>query len=223
MSTSRSALPDVPGPADVSAAVIAGGRNSRMGSPKGQLPVHGVPMLTRIVDVLRSVSSDVLCVTCRPEEYAFEAERVRMVPDYGGVPQGPLSGIMGALEHARHELCIVVAVDMPRLNGELLRYLTRLSDGSDVVLPVIEGDRLECLHAVYRKTCLPHGVAALKSGLRKVTVLFPHVTVRRVDRMALQRYDPDLASFQNINTPHEHSRLVRATPPSAGEAGHGAT
>lgn len=196
------------GQVPVSAAVIAGGASSRMGQPKGLLEIGGVSLLTRVTDVLAEISDDLICVTCRPDEYAFESSRLRMVPDFGGGPQGPLSGILGALDAARHDLCIAVAVDMPFLNAELLRYLVRLARGYDVVLPIIESDRPECLHAVYRKTCLPHATAALEAGRRRVAGFFSEVTVRRVHRFRLRRYDPELASFDNVNTPRELTHVL---------------
>ncbi len=196
----------------VSAAVIAGGASSRMGRPKGLLEIDGAPLITRVTDVLSRLSDDLICVTCRPQEYAFAAARLRMVPDFGGVPQGPLSGILAALEASRNDLCVVVAVDMPFLNAELLRYLARLATGYDVVLPIVESDRPECLHAVYRKSCLPHGKAALESGLRRVAGFFPDVAVRRVHRFRLRRYDSELTSFENVNTPRELTHVLEKSP-----------
>ena len=187
----------------LSAAVIAGGANSRMGSPKGLLEIAGKPLLTRVTDSLSMISQDLICVTCRPEEYPFERQRLRFVPDYLGVPQGPLSGIMGALAAAHHDLCVAVAVDMPYLDAALLRHLVQLADGFDVVLPIIESDRPECLHAVYRKTCLGPGTQALNDGRRKVTSFFDTVRVRRVTASELCAVDPGLASFENINTPSD--------------------
>ncbi len=193
--------PSSPRSVPLSAAVIAGGANSRMGSPKGLLEIAGKPLLTRVVDTLSVISQDLICVTCRPDEYPFEYQRLRFVPDYRGVPQGPLSGIMGALAATRHNLCVAVAVDMPFLSAELLRHLAQLADGFDVVLPIIESDRPECLHAVYRKTCLAPGTEALNSGRRKVTSFFDTVRVRRVTAAELRAIDPELTSFENINTP----------------------
>ena len=192
----------------VSAAVIAGGANSRMGSPKGLIEIAGKPLLSRVADALSVISQDLICVTCRPDEYRFEHQRLRFVPDYGGVPQGPLSGIMGALANARHDLCVVVAVDMPFLNPALLRHLVQLADGVDVVLPIIESDRPECLHAVYRTSCLAHGTKALDGGRHKVTSFFADIRVRRVMGPSLRAVDPNLESFENINTPRELARVM---------------
>ncbi|TVR68411.1 MAG: molybdenum cofactor guanylyltransferase [Spirochaetaceae bacterium] len=197
----------------VSAAIVAGGASSRMGSPKGLLEYDGKPFLTRILDVLETLSEDLICVTCRPEEYDFEKQRLRFVPDYGGEPRGPLSGIMGALSAARHPLCIVVAVDMPFLNGRVLGYLAEQAEGVDAVLPVIEGDRLECLHAVYRDTCLPHGEEALLQGRLRVSRFLSDLKVKRVTAADLGMIGEGTGSFENINTPEQWISALRGTGP----------
>jgi molybdopterin-guanine dinucleotide biosynthesis protein A len=94
-----------------------------MGRPKGLLSCEGAPLLSRIIDRLTNISGDLLCVTCEPSVYEWESPRVRFIPDYGGFAHSPLSGILGALEAARHDVCLVVGVDMPFLNTSLLRYL----------------------------------------------------------------------------------------------------
>ncbi len=193
-----------------------------MGVPKGLLPVANGPLISRIIDRVGKLTDDVLCVTCEPEVYAWEAQRVRFVADYNGEPRSPLSGILGALSAARYEVCIVVGVDMPFLNPALLQYLASLAQpfppapAADVVLPTICGDRPECVHAVYRKSCLPAATAALEEGRVKVTSFFRDVQVTRVPAERLRRIDPLLSSFVNVNTPREHARIL--TPGAA--AGH---
>ena len=198
----------------VSAAVVAGGASSRMGgAPKGLLEYEGTRFLTRIVNTLAEISDDLICVTCRPEEYRFEEKRLRFVADYGGHPQGPLSGILGALAAAHNPLCVVVAVDMPFLNLEVLRYLVDQAGDADAAVPIIFGDRPESLHAVYRTTLIPAGVAALEAGQLKVREFLRSVSTRYVPAEEFRSLDPDLRSFENINTPeqlaHALSRVVK--------------
>ncbi len=209
-------------PLPVSAAVIAGGANSRMGYPKGLLEIGGIPIITRVVDVLETVAKDLVCVTCRPEEYRCEGGRVRFVPDYGETPRGPLSGIVGALAAARYPVCLVVAVDMPFLNPTLLRHLLSYAvrgagrgqgaddtQYADVVVPVIEDDRPENLHAVYRSTALSAGVEALTADRRRVSAFYRDLSVKRVSAEEVRRFDPELRSFENVNTPAELQRVLK--------------
>ena len=175
-----------------------------MGVAKGLLEVDGRPLISRVIDVLSSISDDVLCVTCQPDLYRFESPRLRFTPDEDADPRGPLSGIVGGLSAARHELCIIVAVDMPFLNAEVLRSLARrASEATDVVVPVIEEDRPEGMHAVYRTSCLAPARAALAAGKRKLTKLFDELEVVRIPAGELSHIDGYRESFINVNTPEE--------------------
>ena len=100
----------------------------------------------------------------------------------------------------------VVACDMPRLAPDLIRHLCSLADGTDVVVPEGEGG-IEPLHAVYRRGVLPAVEDALRNGQCRVVSFFDRVRVRRVPLAEVERIDPDLRAFRNINTPEEYFRF----------------
>jgi len=50
-------------------------------------------------------------------------------------------------------------------------------------------------------------VEALRDGQCRVVSFFDRVRVRRVPREAVERIDPDLSAFRNINTPEEYYRF----------------
>jgi len=89
------------------------------------------------------------------------------------------------------------------LNGELVRYLASGKEGYDVVIPET-GRGPEPLHAVYGKGALGAIDEALKTGDRKVVSFFGKVKVRKVAEPEVERFDPSLRSFRNINTPEDY-------------------
>lgn len=194
----------------LSAAVLAGGRSSRMGRDKYALRLGGERLIERVVGRLSVVSDDLLVAGATVEEMPFLAGRLRFTTDPGGPGQGPLAGIAGALAAARHDHLLVVATDMPFLNPDLIRFLASLATDVDVVVPVIAADGFpETLHAIYHRAALPAIERALQSGRRRVTSFFPEVRVRTVTREELLPYDPQLHAFFNANTPEEWERARR--------------
>lgn len=187
---------------------MAGGRSTRMGRDKALLEIDGEPLIARVVGRLAQITDDVLVVTNEPEKYAVAHERVRVVPDLGGPGKGPLGGIAAAISAAREEAVVVVATDMPFLSVPLLRYLAGLADEADVVVPIIEAGRPETLHAVYGRACLGPIERQLASGRYKITGFFPEMRVREVGVEELRRYDPELHSFMNANTPEEWTTVL---------------
>ncbi len=183
----------------VSAAILAGGRNTRMKTHKAFLAVDGCPIIGRTLDGLYSVFDEVLVIANDRERYAQLDARV--VPDV--IPhQGPLSGIHAALTHALHDYVFVVACDMPFVNTDVAAYLAAQREGYDCVVPVIRSYP-EPLYAVYGKTCLEPVTELLTSGRRRVSDLFSMVRVKYIAEKEISDLGEPGKIFFNINYPED--------------------
>ena len=187
---------------DVSGVILAGGRSSRYGVNKAFVKVGGVSLIERVAGVLRSVFEETVIVTNNPEDYAF-----LNMPMYRDIIPGlgPLGGIFTGLQMITGEAGFFVACDMPFLNPDLIRYLSGIKNGTirfDVVIPRIAW-KLEALHALYGKRCVPFAEKLLHSGNYQIIQLFPNVSVRHVEAEEIMGFDPELKSFFNINRPQE--------------------
>lgn len=191
----------------LSAAVLAGGRSTRMGRDKALLPLvpGGPPMIQLVIEQVRALADDVTIVSeSRPGYDAFGAD---VVPDdFPGA--GALGGIATGLRRARHEHCLVVACDMPFLSLPLLRRMAMEPRDFDVLLPRLPGQSrqgggmvYQTLHAIYGRSCLEPIAAQLAAGNPQVIGFFPSVRVRELGEEDIRRIDPDLTSFFNANTP----------------------
>jgi molybdopterin-guanine dinucleotide biosynthesis protein A len=187
----------------VSVAVLAGGQSKRMGQDKAFLQVGQSSVIERVLDSVTGLTDDLFIGTNASKKY--ESFGLRVVTDvYPG--KAALGGIYSAIHAARHSHVLVVACDMPFLNIELLRYLTDLASDVDVVAPLIEPPQPETMHAVYSKNCLgPIESRLLRNELR-VIGFFDDVSVRYVKRDEVKKYDANLYSFFNINSPQDWQR-----------------
>lgn len=197
----------------VTGVILAGGQSRRMGRDKALMPLAGRTLIERVMDALMPVCDELLLITNTPDKYAQFG--LRMVPD--AVPgTGSLGGLYSGLAAMRGDCAIAVACDMPFLNTALLRYCVELSADADAVVPDLSettqaiGDKakakqldLHPLHAVYRRTCLAPIEAQLQAGDLRMIGFLSKVRVRYVRRADLIRFDPDLHSFFNVNTPAE--------------------
>jgi len=184
----------------ISAVVLAGGESQRLGMDKALLELHGQTLLARTVSKVASLSDDVIVVTNNPERYRHLGLEVRFVPDEQP-GEGALMGLYSGLRAARHDTALAVACDMPFLNILLLRYMLAESTGYDVVVPRLENDLLEPLHAIYSKRCLPFIAKLLAQGRRRIFAFFADVRVHYVEESTIARFDPLHLSFVNVNTP----------------------
>jgi molybdopterin-guanine dinucleotide biosynthesis protein A len=200
-------------PAPLSGVILAGGQSRRMGQDKAFLQVDGRRLLDRVLDVVSTLSEDIVIVTNTPEQYdRFPARLVRDVRP----GTGALGGIYTGLLVAEHPRSLVVACDMPFLNVGLLQYMAGLAAQYDVVIPYLGEDKISAdmqatarardlhpLHAIYSKRCLKPIERAIDRGDLRTIAFLSEVGVRFVGRPEIEPFDPEHRSFFNANTPEE--------------------
>lgn len=187
---------------DLTAAVIAGGAGRRMGADKRTTLVDGIPLLSRAVSAVSMVATEVLVVTTRGHPLPIELPGVRVVYDRVA-DGGPLAGIEAALLGASHDLVLVVAGDMPWLQGPLLSVLVdralALATADAVAIESARG--LEPLLAVYRRTALPVLTGLVDRDERRVGRLLELVRAAAISEQEWRQVDPGGLSLVNLNGP----------------------
>jgi len=185
-----------------SVVIQAGGQSSRMGRDKGLLPFQGTTLIQYILGQLNRIGDEILIISNHPDDYKDFGLTV-----YSDVIRdcGALGGIYSAVFYAKHDVCAILACDMPFINIPLLHHLINLAPGYDVVMPRLEpNEYAEPFRAVYRKkTCLPVIKQRLAAGELKVSEFFDVIKIHYVEKEELQRFDQNLISFTNINTPDD--------------------
>jgi len=144
-----------------SGAVLTGGASRRMGTDKAALMAH-VAMAA-----LRDAGID---------------EIVRIGGDAGDVPddhpgEGPLGGILTALRQSADDVVMVLACDLPSIDGPTVAaVLAALGPGHDVAAPPGEP-----LCAAYRRSCLPVLERLFADGERSPRRAVSSLTVATVE------------------------------------------
>jgi molybdopterin-guanine dinucleotide biosynthesis protein A len=193
----------------VAAAIIAGGRGTRLGGlDKSTLIVGGRSIAERQLEVLRPRFARVIAVTGEPEPWRTLG--VETVADRGPAGRGPLAGIDAALAALRDdEVAVVcVAADMPFLSGAALDRLRQIDPGAEAVVPRIDG-HVEPLFARYGRPCAPIVAAALAAGRLKTAAFVEQLAVRWLTETELRAVDPELLTLANVNTPDDLAAAER--------------
>ena len=172
-----------------------------MGRNKALLPSHGRTLSEFVADALRTVTG----------QAAFVGGLPQIVPaQFGFVPdlhpgEGPLGGIVAALENSTADWNLIVACDMPGLKVDFLRSLLDKAEHSqaDAIIPTGPSGLLEPLCAAYHRRCHRPLAEAFGRGTRKVTVALRDVTA------ITWQVPEELACFQNVNTPEEWAPYER--------------
>ena len=189
-----------------SGVILAGGLSTRFqGVNKARLTIQGRSLLDRILGVFEPMFDEIVLVTNTPEQY-LDVDAL-IVTDHFPV-RSSLNGIYSGLFAARHAHAFVCACDTPFVQPALVRALLDAIDTRcDVVLPQTNKD-IEPLFAVYNKACLFPIRRQIESGRFKIERFFDKVRVRTICEATLRRFDPELHSFININTPADLDRAL---------------
>ena len=187
------------------AVVLAGGKSSRMGTPKALLPFDDRPLIEHIVATLRGRFPEVVVVAAPGQ--TLPSMPVTLVRDEVE-HQGPVGGLYYGLRAGEAEVSFVTSCDAAFLNVDLISHLVDEAPGHDVVVPHWQG-RDQPLHAVYRRTVVPVLGELLAGGRLRPVYLFDRVRTRRVSEDEIRRFDPDGSSFFNMNTPEDYAEALR--------------
>lgn len=197
MEITEAGVPRFPGR---SAAILAGGKSSRMGTNKALLDVGGSGMLRRTVALVQPLVDDLFIVA--DDAGLYDGLGLPVVPDvHHG--RGAIGGIHAALVRAAHPLVLCLACDMPHIGRGLLELLLAAARPDDDALVPRVGGRPEPLLAVYGRGAGPGFERAILAGRLRVLDALDGLRVRFIEEAALRAADPGLRSFANVNTPGE--------------------
>jgi molybdopterin-guanine dinucleotide biosynthesis protein A len=203
-----------------------------MGEPKWALDFGGEPLLCRVAKRIAEVVDEVVLVAApagiepdldpllavhdrlradlrqRAGKHAQDVLLTRDLAPY----LGPVSGLAGGLGVASGAVAFAASCDAPFLEPRLAERLLELAETSpelDAVVPR-SNDRLEPLCAVYRVATMAGAFAAqLAAGELRPTGRFVERKVRFVAAEELRALDPELLSFENLNSPQEYAAALR--------------
>jgi molybdopterin-guanine dinucleotide biosynthesis protein A len=177
--------------------LLAGGKSGRMGRDKAFASFQGTTLLDRALSTLRSVTSHVVMVGPRDKLAIYGTVVEDIFPG-----AGPLAGIHAALHSSDTDLNLMLAVDLPLVTPDLLRYLAGRAEKSEALITVPRtSDGWQPLCAVYRKAFARLAEEALTQSRNKVDALFTPDLLQVVTEQELTASGFSPAAFKNINTP----------------------
>ncbi len=198
--------------ADTAGIVLAGGRSSRMGSPKAALEWHGSTLLRRVTGIVARVVDGPVVVVRAPGQELPELPAGTEVVQDAREGRGPLQGLAAGLEAVgdRAAVAFVSSTDVPLLHPRFVRrILDALDDDTDVVLPHVGGFP-HPLSAAYRVGLLEVVERLIAEDRMRPAFLFEACRVRRLDAddlladPVLATLDPALDSVLNLNEPGDY-------------------
>jgi len=185
---------------DCAAFILAGGKSSRMGTDKAFVMLNGRTLLRHALDLVSAVTANVSIVGAPSKFQEFAPVVEDIFPGCG-----PIAGIHAALQSSASDLNLILAVDVPLVPADLLRYLLAQAQSHSDAIAIVPRTGLgwQPLCAVYRREFSPAAEAALRAGNYKIDALFSKIKVLAVEEgeLAVRGFSP--GAFRNLNTQDE--------------------
>jgi molybdopterin-guanine dinucleotide biosynthesis protein A len=168
--------------------LLVGGASTRFGSPKALAQFDGETLADRAWRLLGDACDERIAVGKRVDGLELPFDLL----DDGTAVRAPIAGVIAGLRAARHDLAVVIPVDMPMLTAAALHELAAAC--RDVAIPP-SGP----LPGAYRRTALPELERALADERLALRAAIAVLDVAIVDLEA--------ALLVNVNTPDDVQRL----------------
>jgi molybdopterin-guanine dinucleotide biosynthesis protein A len=189
----------------VNAYVLAGGKSTRMGQDKAFLRFGACTLLESALELARGVAGSARIVGSTAKFAAFGPVVEDVYPECG-----PLGGVHAALSGTTANLNLVVAVDLPFIRPDFLKYLiARARQSNDAVVVPRASGRLQPLCAVYQRTFADVAERSLRAGKYKIDSLFTEVSTMVIGPEELEQEGFSEEMFRNLNTPEDWEEARR--------------
>ena len=180
-------------------AILAGGEGSRMGRPKAELRIGDRPILSHLLDRFRWDGPTILVSAPgreRPPGWeGFDCEASDPVSG-----EGPLRGVLTALEATSTDILVVASCDMPMIEPRQLHWLAERLAAEPAATPVLlmkHGATVEPLPLAIRRNALDVLRGHVTAGHRSLRSL---AEIRGTQIVAAPQ-DWPATTWTNLNTP----------------------
>ncbi len=196
----------------ISCILLAGGQSKRMGKDKAFLKLQDKTFLRLILESVDNYCDEIVIVGNKEKKvYLKEAENlkasIKFTKDLYPY-QGPLNGIISAVDHISADYVFVATCDTPLIKGQIISLLQSYIDDYDTVVPVING-KIQPLNTLYKKLSLKKAKDLFLSGERSLFSLIQSLNTRYLDENCIRSIDKNLSSYWSINTPQDYEKLIQ--------------
>jgi len=186
----------------VTGVVLAGGLARRMNKQdKGLIDYHNRPMVSYAVDAMAQVASTVFINANRNiSEYSRFGYQV--ISDQTDNFDGPLAGMLSAMDHANTDILCVMPCDSPLIRAEhLTKLIDALTENNADIAVAFDGERIHPVFLALNTSLQASLKQYLEQGDRKIDLWLEKHNLIKVD------FSQTADVFLNINTLSELNLL----------------
>lgn len=188
----------------IDAVILAGGRATRMGgNDKGLVELNGIPMINYAIERIAPQVNKIF-INANRNQNTYKKLGFDIVEDDNQNFNGPLAGILSALEQTKADYLLSVPCDSPLLPIDLAkRMLNALTQNNADIAVATDGKHLQPVIMLIKPELKESIRTFLDRGDRKIILWYqPHQVVE-------VPFIEDPMAFVNINTPEQNAELAQ--------------
>lgn len=183
------------------AAILAGGKSSRMGFDKQFLEIKEQRLIDYVREKLSQDFDEIIVVTNKKEKYTGYNDKI--IGDII-VGKGPLSGIHAGLKAASSQYVYFTACDMPHIYMDYINYMKGEINDSQVKACITRfKGHIEPFNAFYSKDTIEDIEGWLQGGKRSASGLLAQLKIHEIEEDKAREFSPSWDMFLNLNTKEE--------------------
>lgn len=181
----------------IPAVIFAGGKSSRMGTDKSQLPFGGYPSLSQFQYQRLQKYFEEVYLSAKSKKFDFECTVIEDRYE----ESSPLAALITVFETLQADTVFVLSVDAPLIDQEVIaKLIEEMTDEADIVAAQ-SPNGLEPLCAIYKRSVLPKAKEMYQAGDHRMTNLLENLRTQNV-------YFEKKELFINLNHPHEYDEAL---------------
>lgn len=186
----------------ITGVILAGGQARRMGGQdKGLLELKGKPLFSYAAERLGHQVDALIINANRNIEQYQKYTQARVISDDLAGFQGPLAGMLAAMQVADSDYILTVPCDSPLLASDYAQRMHAALADSDIAV-ASDGARLQPVFALLPCRLQDDLQAFLTAVERKIDRWFARHSMQVAD------FSDQAEMFRNINTPEELAELA---------------
>lgn len=182
----------------IPAVIFAGGKSSRMGEDKSQLPFAGYSSLSEYQCRRLGRLFEEVYLSAKSDKFSFECQ---LITDSYSV-HSPLAALVSIFEKLDAPEVFVLSVDAPFVDQPVFDALIEENRKAYDIIVAETPRGTEPLCGIYKRSILPEALKMLKSDTHRLTALLEKVKTKHVK---FAESEP----FLNLNRPEEYQEALR--------------
>ncbi len=185
---------------NITAAILSGGKSSRMGYDKSLAILNGIPIIEHVINSLKNIFNNIVISGEKPySNYPLIKDIYKNRDSIGG--------IYSVLKSIDTEYAFITACDMPFIEENAIKLLLNNIDNNHLIIPKIKG-KFQPLFAIYSKSCILPIEELMSTNKLKISHLINKVKTKIINEEDFKKICNVNKNFFNINSEKDFEKAI---------------